>query len=73
MLSRSKRKILPWKLERREWYNKEWRDKKRKLRRTLRNMKKERLKRKNMFKEKENIGSGVKNRRKDMKRRKRQR
>jgi len=35
-----RRKILPWKLGRREWYNKEWRDKKGGLRRALRDLKK---------------------------------
>jgi len=60
-----RRKILRWKLGRREWYNKEWRDKKRGLRRALRRAfeKKERLKKKNISKEVGNIGNGAKNRR----------
>jgi len=40
-ITKHRRKILPWKLGRREWYNKEWRDKKRGLRRALRDLKKE--------------------------------
>jgi len=39
-ITKHKRKILLWKLGRRKWYNKEWRDKKRELRRVLRNTKK---------------------------------
>jgi len=35
-----RRRILPWKLGRREWYNEEWRDRKRGLRRALRDLKK---------------------------------
>ncbi|XP_039302912.1 uncharacterized protein LOC120357160 [Solenopsis invicta] len=37
------KKIIPWKIGKKQWYNKEWKVKKRELRKTLRNIKKKRI------------------------------
>lgn len=44
-ITKYKRKIISWGLGRRVWYNKEWKDKKRELRRKLRDLKKEKIER----------------------------
>ncbi|XP_070162472.1 golgin subfamily A member 6-like protein 22 [Polyergus mexicanus] len=40
-----RKKIIPWKIGRREWHSKEWREKKRELRKELRRMKKGKINR----------------------------
>ena len=60
---KQKKRITPWKIGKREWYNKEWKEKKRKLRKTLRNLKKERINREVTLQRKRNTKSGVKSRR----------
>lgn len=40
-ITKHKRKIIPWRLEKRDWFNKEWKGKKKELRRVLRELKKE--------------------------------
>lgn len=41
-ITKHRRKIILWSLGKREWYNKEWKGRKRELRRILRDLKKER-------------------------------
>lgn len=42
-ITKHKRKIIPWRLEKRDWFNKEWKGKKKELRRVLRELKKRRI------------------------------
>ncbi|XP_011862183.1 PREDICTED: putative golgin subfamily A member 6-like protein 6, partial [Vollenhovia emeryi] len=42
-ITKRKKKIIPWRLGRREWYNKEWKERKRRLRRLMREWKKGRI------------------------------
>jgi len=44
-ITRVKKKVLPWKLGRREWHSKEWKKKKRELRKKLRKLKKDKIRR----------------------------
>lgn len=43
MITKYKRKIIPWRLEKRDWFNKEWKGKKKELRKVLRELKKRRI------------------------------
>lgn len=45
-ITKYKRKVITWRLGRRVWYNKEWKDKKRELRKKLRYLKKGKIERK---------------------------
>ncbi|TGZ50575.1 hypothetical protein DBV15_11466, partial [Temnothorax longispinosus] len=42
-ITKRKKKIIPWRLGRKEWYNKEWKERKRRLRRLMRDWKKGRI------------------------------
>jgi len=44
-ITKVKKKLIPWKLGRKEWHNKEWKEKKRELRRELRKLKKDKIQR----------------------------
>ncbi|XP_024868404.1 golgin subfamily A member 6-like protein 2 [Temnothorax curvispinosus] len=39
-ITKQKKRIIPWRLGRKEWYNKEWKERKRRLRRLMRDWKK---------------------------------
>ena len=60
-IKKNKLKITPWRLGKREWHSKEWKRRKRELRRVLRNWKKGKVK--NTWKKGEDTKNGVKTRR----------
>lgn len=50
-ITKNKRKIIPWSLGKKVWHNKDWKKKKRELRKVLRDLKKEKINRKKRLKE----------------------
>ncbi|TGZ47945.1 Axoneme-associated protein [Temnothorax longispinosus] len=44
-ITKQKKRIIPWRLKRKEWYNKKWKERKRRLRRLMREKRKDQKKR----------------------------